>query len=280
MKFGRNVWYNNRPLEKIFEKTSNLGFDYIELSLDFPWPEGFTEKEIRLLENLKEEFGLELAFHGPWAGKQPAHPRDEISRASLEIYKKTLKFAEKFSPLYLNFHQYVEVATDKLEEIQKLILKKFFNSTKEILSFAKFPVTIENMPNLWFGLPSQFKSLLEIENFNLCLDVGHAAIVKCFQEKEFKSSRKEKFELKDWIENFKDKILVVHLHDCLIEEEKEPIDHIPIGEGSLNFEEISASIKKTNCKYILLEIFRLKNFKPITEKALKESLEICRSWFR
>jgi ABC-type dipeptide/oligopeptide/nickel transport system ATPase component len=65
---------------------------------------------------------------------------------------------------------------------------------------------------------------------------------------------------------FINKILAVHLHDCLIDENKEPFDHIPIGSGNLNFEEIAHLIRKTKCKYILIEILRFKDGKPVTEK--------------
>jgi len=278
MKFAANVWYGDRPLKPTFEMAHRLGFDYIELSLDYPWPDQMTREEVELLRKLREEYGLEIAFHGPWAGKVISHPRDEISDACLKIYKKCLKFAGKLDPLYFNFHQQGYVSTSGFEEVRKKIFDKALETTRKIVNFGKgFPITLENNPTHLFGHPKDIKLLLdEIKELNFCLDVGHATIIK-WEIQHGKGKSTEHVEVEDWLELFKDRILTSHFHDCIVKGDSRPIDHYVIGKGNLDFESIAKSIKKTSCKYILLETFYRERGVTASEEDLKNNLEFCKN---
>ena len=277
MKFATNIWYGNRPLLPAFERAHRLGFDFIELSLDYPWPDQLTSEEIGLLEKLKEEYGLEIAFHGPWSGKVLFHPRDEISDACLKIYEKCLKFAAALNPLYFNFHQFGYVATSGFEEIRKKIFNKALEATRTIVNFGKsFPVTIENNPSRLFGRPRDIKLLLDnIINLNFCFDVGHAVVSK-WEIQHAKGKTGEKLEIEDWLDLFKNRVLTVHLHDCLFEGNLKPVDHFVIGKGNLDFESIVRAIKKTSCRYVSLETFYARKGVFASEEDLKNNLEFCR----
>ena len=277
MKFAANAWYGDRPLQSTFERTHKLGFDYIELSLDYPWPDQLTSEEIGLLEKLKEEYGLEIAFHGPWAGKALYHPREEISDACLKVYEKCLKFAGKFDPLYFNFHQFGYVATSGFEEIRKKIYDKALETTQRIVKFGRgFPVTIENNPDRFFGRPKDIKFLLdEIKDLNFCFDVGHAVVSK-WEIQRSKSESTEKLGVEDWLKLFKDRILAAHLHDCKVERDSRPMDHYVIGKGNLDFESIGRALRKTSCQYVLLETFYRERRVYASEEDLKNNLEFLR----
>lgn len=283
MKFATMIWYGDRPLQSAFERAHRLEFDYIEFSLDYPWPDQLTKEEIGLLEKLKEEYGLGIAFHGPWAGKVISHPRDEISDACLRIYEKCLKFAGKFNPMYFNFHQFGYAATSGFEEIRKRIFDKALETTRAIVGFGRdFPITIENNPGRPLGRPSPFerpkdiKFLLDrITGLNFCLDVGHAAISK-WGIQHARSGSGEKLEIEDWFELFEDRILTVHLHDCLLGDNSRPMDHLVIGKGNLDFESIAKSIKKTSCEHVLLETYYGEKGVYPSEEDLKNNLEFCR----
>jgi len=281
MKFASSVWYGDRPLQPAFEKAHRLGFDFIELSLDYPWPDQLTSEETGLLEKLKEEYGLGISFHGPWSGKVIFHPRDEISDACLKIYEKCLKFAEGFNPLYFNFHQIGYITTSSFEEIRKKIFNKALETTRTIVNFGRsFPVTIENNPSRLFGRPRDIKLLLDnISALNFCFDVGHAVVSK-WEIQHAKGGSGEKLEIEDWLDLFKDRVLTVHLHDCLLGDNLKPKDHFVIGKGNLNFESIVRAIKKTSCRYVVLETFHTRKGVYASEEDLKNNLEFCRSLIR
>jgi sugar phosphate isomerase/epimerase len=290
MKFAMPIWYGDRPLRPVFERAHRLGFDYIEFSLDYPWPDQLTEEEIKLLKGLKEEYGLEIAFHGPWAGKVLSHPRDEISNASLKVHEKCLKFAGKFNPLYFNFHQSGQAATFTFEEVRKRIFEKALETTREIVKLGRengFPITIENNPWPFFGSPKHIEFVLEeISDLNFCFDIGHAVVSKWeiqrgksweVQRSKSEKQASEKLELEDWFDLLKDRILTIHLHDCLIKGDSKPKDHLVIGRGSLNFEKIAWMIKRTSCMHMLLETYYLEDGSYPPERDLKNNLEFCRS---
>lgn len=277
MKFATMIWYGDRPLQSTFEMAHRLGFDYIEFSLDYPWPDELTKEEVGLLEKLKEEYGLGIAFHGPWAGKVISHPRDEISDACLKIYEKCLRFSGKFNPLYFNFHQSGYAATFGFEEIRKRIFDKALKTTRAIVNLGRgIPITIENNPSHLFGRPKDIEFLLGgIRELNFCFDVGHAVVSK-WETQHVKGRSGEKLEIEDWLNLFKDRILTIHLHDCLFEGDSKPTDHLVIGKGNLDFENIAGAIKKTSCKHVLLETYRTEKGIYPSEEDLKNNLEFCR----
>ena len=282
MNFAMPIWYGDRPLQAAFEKAHRIGFDYIELSLDYPWPDELTGEEMELLEKLGEEYGLGIAFHGPWAGKVISHPRDEISDACMKIYEKCLKFARKFNPLYFNFHQFGYAATRDFEEIKRRIWDRALETTRAIVDMGRengFQVTVENNEDAFFGRPKFIEFLLEkINDLNFCLDVGHAIVSKWEIHRRAKDEEpSEKTEIGDWFDLFGGRILTVHLHDCLIKEDSRPVDHLVIGKGDLDFEVIAKAIEKTRCKHALIETYYLERGVFATEEDLKNNLEFCRS---
>jgi len=279
MKFAIPIWYGDRPLQAAFEKAHRIGFDYIELSLDYPWPDELTGEEMELLEKLEEEYGLGIAFHGPWAGKVISHPRDEISDACMKIYEKCLKFARKFNPLYFNFHQFGYAATRDFEEIKRRIWDRALETTRAIADLGRrngFPVTVENNEDPFFGNPKFIEFLLEkIGGLNFCLDVGHVIISRWEIQRRAKGES-EKTEIEDWFNTFGDRIFTVHLHDCLFTGDSRPMDHLVIGKGNLDFENIAKMVRKTNCKHVLIETYYRKRGVFASEEDLENNLEFCR----
>ena len=278
MKYGISVWYGDKPLEKIFEVLSNYGFDYVEIFLCYPFPEKITEN----LNKLKREYGLDIAFHAPCSGIHLSHPRKEISDAALIIMKKCIKFASKFSPLYFNFHQSVEVETFEFEEVRKDVFAVTLKSTKNISELCRkfnIPVTIENNSSPFFGTPKQLKSIFKnIHDINFCFDVGHVVKTNWKIRNYTGCLVKEKSTINNWFKVFNRKILLVHLHDCLIENNEEPKDHLIFGNGSLDIEKICKMIKKTSCKYVTIEtIFREKWKKRALKNDLKNELDFCKT---
>ncbi len=57
---GSSFWYGHRPFSKKFEEFLNIGFDYFEIALDYPFPDDYTE-----LEKAIKDFGIRPAFHVP-----------------------------------------------------------------------------------------------------------------------------------------------------------------------------------------------------------------------
>ncbi len=269
MKFGFPIWYGDKPLQRAIEKVHRLGFDYIEFDLNPPSLEKLTKEELNLLRNLKDEYDLEIAFHGPWSAIDICNLNDKISEVSLNVLLDTIKFSEQVNPLYFNFHlmSYSNPHVLEFDKIKNEIYKKAFGNLRKITKSIKVVLTLENNgTNAIFRTLEEFNNIKNY-NMNFCFDVGHAA------KNKFRSN--VPWKLKDWLNSFKDKIIVTHLHDCLIKG-NEAIDHIPIGSGNIDFDEIFAAMKNTKCEYVLIEIARVLEG-TLTENQIKQNLDFCKN---
>jgi len=303
MRFGTTVWYGDRPFEATAQKLYDIGFDYFELALDYPLPEYVSATAKASLRSLLRDLGMSIAFHAP-LDVFIAQPRLEIFEASLKIMRKCVNFAAAFEPLYFNFHTTFRVSTHVFEDVRKKIEENGLRACKEIARLCEslgFPACVENVfvPLEHANLLAE---ALDLENLWLTFDVGHAIIAETTHEKwsvaekdkgiattktatatpdasgdlaggkaderlkrQFRGLReKALIYLEAWLSRFKNKILVVHLHDCAVVSGsfKHGVpsvdirlqDHISLGRGELDIPQILESIEGVG-KYMLIETF-------------------------
>ncbi|MCD6476564.1 MAG: sugar phosphate isomerase/epimerase [Candidatus Aenigmarchaeota archaeon] len=245
IKIGVPYWYGEHPFNKFVKKTIKQNIDFIEISLNYPHPD-----KIGDIETIKRKFNIDISFHSAWADISLCNPIDSIRKTSIEIIKNHINFSKKFNPLYFVFHQSTRLPTIKFDDIRDIIYKNAIKTTENLFEFGN-NIALENMSfPLLFGSSTDMLFILNNENGNICLDIGHIAKYCARTRKNFKE------EFDKWINIFKEKILVVHLHDFIPPEK----DHVPIGTGKLDIEYIIKRIKETNCKYILLEYHHNFNF--------------------
>ncbi len=265
MKFGYPFWYGDGSIKKHAEIARNLGFDYVEFSLNYPWPEKLSQSDNLLLKNLKEDYNLDIAFHAPLGGIDLCYPRKDIYEVSFKILSESIKFAKSFSPLYFNFHLATDIPTWKCADIRKEFVERAQHAASQIVKIADgcgIQLTLENNSKKMFSDIREIKPFLH-NNLKFCLDAGHAA----------RASNGKIGKIFEWIKAFRKEILVLHLHDASSE-----TDHLSLGEGNLPFEKILKSVKKTSCKYILIELQRGSKGRNITEEDFKNGLNCCKKF--
>jgi sugar phosphate isomerase/epimerase len=267
MKIGLPLYIGNIKDSK---NLSALGIDFVEISLNYPWPNKIKDGEIEYFKELKEN-GICIAFHAPRAGIQLFHPSSTISKAAFSEIKKSIKFARKFEPLYFLLHQNLDVAGFRYleDEILKNIHKycKFFDK----ISKKEFIVSFENNDKKFLGSPNQFNFLFNYSNLFLTLDIGHVFTAKYEIENSIIQITKEKISLESWIKKFKEKIIGIHLHDVI--ENRRVYDHIKLGDGRLNFKTIFRKLNLTKCQFILIESFYSKKGEKITLNERRKEIE-------
>jgi sugar phosphate isomerase/epimerase len=279
MKIGVNVWYGHGPLSKSLKKAKEVGFDYVEISLDYPWNVKMNKNEVKALKMAKN-YNLDLAFHSPWAGIHIAHPINEISLASVKVVENCLRFVSNFAPIYFNFHPGTMEALIRNIRLQRRypnIMKIAERKLREVVLYFKklsknlgIKLVVENSPRIFY-LPEHFVFLRKLKNVELCFDIAHA-----IKSMEFEEVRKDpKKILKKWFKTFKGKISVIHLHDVKIEKEK-ILDHLLLGLGDLDLEFVFNMVRKSNCRYLLLECYRDLDRRRVSISEMKESLELCK----
>jgi len=279
--FGATVWYGNRPFKRTIEELYKLELDYFEFSLDYPLPDCMVEIERKKIIELLEEFELKIAFHSP-LDISVAHPRDEVADASMTVLRKCMNFSADFMPLslYYNLHLNPRVSTYKLDEVREGIMIKSLGRCEEIAKMASefgLLVSVENdlVPFEWSDL---IFDALSATNLYFTFDVGHAIMAEVTHPKIKMGDGSYLDYLKRWVERCRDKILVVHLHDCALADKQ---DHLSIGRGELDFDAVFDLLKTTSCKYIVIETFwRNKDKEEMTYEEMRRNVEFCRSYLR
>lgn len=219
---GRLVWYGDFPLERRLELLKAAGYDYIEISLDYPFPE---EVDVNELKELLESFEMSVAFHSP-LDVFIAQPRDEVFEASMKIIERCLNFVSNFETAYYNFHITYFCPTREFERVRKKVLENGRKACEFIVERAEssgFDVALEYDRN--------FDESFLVENLKICLDIGHFALAN---KKNYLS------ELENFVKKFERRILVAHIHDCNLEKR---IDHISLNNGELDLRKILAKVK-------------------------------------
>ncbi|HID20749.1 MAG TPA: sugar phosphate isomerase/epimerase [Methanophagales archaeon] len=274
---GAPVWYGNRPFTRTVEELYKLDLDYLEFSLDYPLPDCMGKTGREELKELLKEFGMKIAFHSP-LDISVAHPRGELADASMAILRRCMDFSADFMPLslYYNFHLHPRVSTYTLEDVREELKIKGLRRCEAITRMAsEFGIltSVENdlVPFEWSDL---ILEALSAPDLYLTFDIGHAIMAEMHHSKMQNGSYLDY--IARWIEKCGPKIQVVHLHDCALTEKQ---DHLSIGAGELDFDAVFDLLKRTNCKYIVIETFwRNKEKEEMNYEELKRNVEFCRCY--
>jgi len=242
MKFGCVFWYEDGDFSSILKKAKKWKLDFAEICLDYPWPDTFSEDEIVEAKKTLADMGVDVAFHGPLGGILLFHPRKEMVDAAINIHKRCLKFAAGLSPLYYNFHIKTYPLELRIKGNKKTALNHCLNGLDEIIELARkldIRLVVENSTRTGYLVP--FEELLPRKtDFNL--DIGH-----------WFAGKRRYARLEKLVSRLGERIALLHLHDCKFQDA--PIkDHLPLGQGDINFNRVFKTLKKARIQMIALEI--------------------------
>jgi sugar phosphate isomerase/epimerase len=188
------------------------------------------------------------------------------------LLKKVISFVSYFDPIFLIFyirgdseplHFSEFISHKKIKNVEDAIEKASHESLKILTREARkrnVQLAMENSGKGKFSTADDFIPYLKYEEFNLCYDIGHSI--------RSSSSRDVYKIIEKWCKKFEKYIITSHIHDVKIN--REVIDHLNIGEGDLNFKEISNLLSITTCNYIKLETFSAYSSNSLLRKNLKE----------
>ena len=277
---GAPIWYGNYPFKSTIEELYKLELDYFEFSLDYPLPDCMIETEIEEIKGLLEEFGLKIAFHSP-LDISVTHPREELADASMAVLRRCMEFSAEFLPLslYYNLHLHPRVSTYKLKDVREGMKQKGLGRCEEIVKMASefgILVSVEN-DLVSFEWSDLILEALSATNLYFTFDIGHAIMAEVTHPGMKRKEGSYLDYLQRWIEKCRDKILVVHLHDCSLAEKR---DHLSIGRGELDFDAVFDLLKRTSCKYVVIETFwKNKEKEEMNYEEMRRNVEFCRSAF-
>ena len=240
--FGLNVFL--KPIEEYFEYVSRNGLQHMEIDLiaEHSYLESFTQERVTKLKHLAEDFQIDLSLHTPYS-INPSDRIEKIRYASVAYLKGCVSLAEQLNATHITAHigYYIgpQSSTERrLEALERLVLtleeviqrceknniRLALENVNFLSEFSEFSLLGDNINDFAF-LYSKINSPL----LNMCLDIGHANITEG---------------VITYIENFKDKIINVHIHDNMGEYDQ----HLNIGDGTVPWEDVGRAFKKIRYK--------------------------------
>ena len=242
IKFGLLTNPTNDILEEI-KLIHKLGFDYVEVGIEFPGgsPEFLIDYKKKIRE-LIDRFNYPALAHTAW-WIDFGSLYEIIRKGWVEEAKLCIDAAKALNIDKINFHFYSMGLDNK--SYRKDVLRNIVKSLKEVVRYADSKgiiVFLENTPNK--------KSLVSIKEYKFVidsvpklkvhLDTGHA-----FVENGMAGIR-------DYIFAFKNKLEHIHIHD----NHGQGDEHLPLGKGKINFEQIAKWMKQINYdKTMTFEVF-------------------------
>jgi sugar phosphate isomerase/epimerase len=221
-----------RPLLQEIETISELGFDYLELTMDPPQAHHTMVQEQRGdIAKALERCDLGLICHLP-TFLSTADLTESLREASVNEVLKSLEVAATLQPYKVVLHPSYIVGLARF--VPEQTKAHAMNSLETIVERAHqlgLCLCLENMfPRAqWLVEPEEFTGVLEkFPTINLTLDTGHAHI----------DDRGGKRAV-DFIESFPERIAHIHASDNFGEEDS----HLPVGAGTVDFQQIGRALK-------------------------------------
>ncbi|RLF21921.1 MAG: hypothetical protein DRJ68_02370 [Thermoprotei archaeon] len=217
VRVGFPLWIGDRGnFEAKLKEAYEAGFDFIELSLDFPWPIPDSSTP-NLIARAMKEMGLDIALHGCWRDVKLASPISEVREASVKYVVRILDCCKALEPAYVVFHVSTDQAVSEANEYEQLIVDSAVKSVKEVVSYASkrgLEVVFENVPHQFCAsLDQAVKLFRQVNGCKVCFDVGHA-----YAHSVRRNRNVDLYELvNSWLRELRDLIKCIHVYDCLVQ---------------------------------------------------------------
>ncbi len=224
--------YPIKPVLNELEEIAQLGFDYLELTLDPPQAHYFQiQQQKKDLLAALDRHKMGLVCHLP-TFLSMADLTGSLRKASLDEVLKSIEIAAELDPLKIVAHpSYIGglgvFVLDQARQYAKDSLAAVAQKTDQL----GLDLCLENMfPRCRYGIETE--DFIEIFDqfpaLKLTLDTGHAHIGSPGGKRTL-----------EFIETFPDRIGHVHVSDNFGKED----NHLPIGTGTINFRRIVRALK-------------------------------------
>ncbi len=188
------------------------------------------EEEARHLSEILGQNGLPCTIHGPFMDLSPGGVDRKIKEVTIERFFRTLELATLFQSKGIVFHPGYEKW--KFDGDVQLWLESSLQTWRPIVKEAKERKLTIAIENVYEENPDTLRMLLkEIDSphFRFCFDTGHHHVFS-------------RAPLSLWVQSMKEFFHEIHLHD----NHGEMDDHLPIGEGTFDFNELFSLFSRWN----------------------------------
>lgn len=208
--------------------------------------------DVRTIHNSLKKRGLKTTIHAPFMDLSPGGVDSKIKKSTLERLDQTLEVGAIFTPRLIVFHPgynkwFFDNNVDLWLENSLVTWSGLLRKAEQL----KIPLAVENIfeeePSSLYKLISKLNS----PYFNFCFDTGHFNLFS-------------NVTMEEWFISLGSFIKEVHLHD----NNKHADDHLPLGDGEIDFPLFFKLLKK----YGVTPIYTIE---PHKVEDLERSLERC-----
>lgn len=247
-----NVPYNMllEKLDFILEKELNP-----EIYFDGEALDNCRERDLLTIGRALKEKQRTITMHAPFMDLSPGGVDTKIKKATIERLNQTIELANFFQPRMIVFHPgYNKWFFDGNVDMW---LDNSIKTWKSLVMKAEQMGVSLALENIFEEEPSSLEKLITSIHspcFNFCFDTGHFNL--------FSTTTME-----DWFDRLGYYLKEVHVHDNL----KKSDDHLPIGDGNLDFDLFFNLIRK-------YDIDPIYTIEPHQIEHLERSLQLCKHY--
>ncbi|MDI9619483.1 MAG: sugar phosphate isomerase/epimerase family protein [Candidatus Nezhaarchaeota archaeon] len=269
---GFPLWLGDRKnIEVKVKEAVEAGFDFMELSLDYPWAVADVLTPSNIAFRVREA-GLELAVHGCWRDVKLASPIEEVRKASVKHVLRTIEMAKKWDPMYVVLHISTDQAFREASEREASFVNAARKSVRSILKLASsmgLELLFENVPSQFCASLNHFRKVLKnLDHARICLDIGHAQV---YAARTIKRNVNVEELVLSWFKGFGSAIRGVHVYDCLVQG-KWIDEHIAPSNCSSSVRALINSARKSgiDLSFAVIEAFKDSQGRDANPKSLAE----------
>ncbi len=241
MHFGMPTLIEQDNLEDTAILCKNLGLQFIELNMNFPYCQIECLENIDYFLSIRKRYGLYVTIHLD-ENLNVCDFNQSVAKAYFETVRRVITVAKHLHAPIINMHLhpgiYITLPQEKVylyEQYEDIYLKNmelFRKMCEEEIAKEDILISVENTDGF---LPFQRKAiefLLESKVFSLTLDIGHSYCANRVDERII-------LERMDRLKHF-------HIHDA-----KENKNHLTLGTGEINLSKWLTYAKENNCRCVL-----------------------------
>lgn len=224
------------PYPRLGEHLNLVKENKLNLEIYFPSSalDALGHDDIKRLKD-KLDYGPSLSIHAPFMDMSPGAVDSKVRVATIERFSCIIDIAEILAPEAIVFHSGYEKW--RYAHRVDIWLEGSIITWKPIIERAATIGVKIAIENIFEDEPSSLHLLMKelySEYFGLCFDTGHCNLFT-------------KMPLEEWMKSLKPYIYELHLHD----NDKTFDQHLPIGDGTFDFNKLFAELKGNNCIYTI-----------------------------
>jgi sugar phosphate isomerase/epimerase len=217
--------------------------------------DSYQEEDVIKVRLALKQKGQSITIHAPFMDLSPGGVDAKVKRATIERLNQIVEVAAFFHPQIVIFHPgYNKWLFDGNVELWLENSLKTWSPIVTMVERMSIPIALENV---FEEEPSSLQKLISTINssyFNFCFDTGHFHLFSTVS-------------MEEWFNSLGKYIKAVHLHDNF----KKSDDHLPIGDGEIDFDLFFQLIKHHGVDAIY-------TIEPHKVEQLERSLQACRNY--